>query len=81
MKHGRRWDANCRKSRQRHKARFPDCIVLFEKGWNMREMRRYPWQDKKEYEKRLNRKRVQRHRMKQNPEKQSRVLEKKLEKF
>ena len=29
MKEGRRWDANCAKTRQLHKKSFPYCIVLF----------------------------------------------------
>ena len=57
MKKGRRWDANCAKSRQRHKKKFSDCEVLFKKIWDMREMRRSPLEDKKTYEKRLNVKR------------------------
>ena len=73
VKQGRRWDANCAKSRQRHKERFPLCRNLFMKQWDMREMRRYPWQNKKEYEKRLHVKRQRRYRIRQNPEKQSKL--------
>ena len=57
VKFGRRWDANCAKSRQRHKARFPQCRILFWKVWEMRELKRGPLEDKKKYEKRLNVKR------------------------
>ena len=79
MKKGRRWDANCAKSRQRHKQHFPDCEVLFKKVWDMREMRRSPLEDKKTYEKRLNVKRCRRYRLRKDPEKQSKLAAAKFE--
>ena len=74
MKKGRRWNSNCAKTRQRHKKSFPDCKVLFKKIWGMNEMKRYPLEDKKTYEKRLNCKRVRRYRFRKDPEKQSRLV-------
>ena len=40
----------------------------------MNEMKRYPLEDKKKYERRLVCKRVRRHRFRKDPEKQSRLV-------
>ena len=61
-------------TRKRHKKSFPDCEVLFKKIWDMNEMKRYPLEDKKKYERRLVCKRVRRHRFRKDPEKQSRLV-------